>query len=46
MLPENDWVQSGEVVLSSDPKLPNGTPVKAGDRLRLGGRSVVVLREV
>ena len=46
MLPENAWVHSGEVVLSSDPKLPLGTPVKAGDRLRLGGRSVVVLREV
>ena len=44
-LPENDWVQQGEVVLSTDPKLPLGTPVKAGDRIRLGGRSVVVLRE-
>ena len=44
-LPENDWVHSGEVVLSTDPKLPLGTPVKAGDRLRLGARSVVVLRE-
>jgi glycogen debranching enzyme GlgX len=45
-LPTNDWVQSGEIVLSTDPKLPVGTPVKTGDRLRLGGRSVVVLREV
>ena len=45
-LPENDWVHSGEVVLSTDPKLPIGTPVKTGDRMRLGGRSVVVLREV
>ena len=44
-LPENDWVQTGEVVLSTDPKLPIGTPVKAGDRIRLGGRSVVVLQE-
>jgi glycogen debranching enzyme GlgX len=44
-LPENDWVHSGEVVLSTDPKLPHGTAVKAGDRLRLGGRSVIVLRE-
>jgi glycogen debranching enzyme GlgX len=45
-LPENDWVHSGEVVLSTDPRLPIGTPVKTGDRMRLGGRSVVVLREV
>jgi glycogen operon protein len=45
-LPTNDWVHSGEVVLSTDPKLPIGTPVKTGDRMRLGGRSVVVLREL
>ena len=45
-LPANDWVHSGEVALSTDPKLPVGTPVKTGDRMRLGGRSVVVLREV
>ena len=45
-LPANDWVHSGEVALSTDPKLPIGTPVKTGDRLLLGGRSVVVLREV
>jgi glycogen operon protein len=44
-LPDNDWVLSGEVVLSTDPKLTIGTPVKTGDRLRLGARSVVVLRE-
>ena len=44
-LPDNDWVVYGEVVLSTDPKLALGTPVKAGDRLRLGARSVVVLRE-
>ena len=44
-LPENDWVPAGEVVLSTDPKLSIGTPVKAGDRLLLGGRSVVVVRE-
>ena len=43
-LPENDWVQAGEVVLSTDFKLPVGTPVKAGDRLSLGSRSVLVLR--
>jgi glycogen operon protein len=45
-LPENDWVQSGEVVLSTDFKLPVGTPTKAGDRLSLGRHSVVVLRQV
>ena len=44
-LPENDWVHSGAVALSTDPKLPIGTPVKMGDRIRLGARSVVVLRE-
>ena len=45
-LPENDWVQVGEVVLSTDVKLPQGTRVGAGDRLAIGRRSVVVLREV
>ncbi|HEY1116183.1 MAG TPA: alpha-amylase family glycosyl hydrolase, partial [Acidimicrobiales bacterium] len=45
-LPENDWVQEGEVVLSTDFKLPQGTRVGAGDRLAIGRRSVVVLREV
>jgi glycogen debranching enzyme GlgX len=45
VIPENDWVQTGEIVLSTDPKLPVGTPVKAGDRLRLRGRSVVVMQE-
>jgi glycogen operon protein len=44
-LPANDWVHAGEVALSTDPGLPTGTPVKTGDRMRLGGRSVVVLRE-
>ena len=44
-LPANDWVEAGEVVLSTDPKLPMGTPVKAGDRLQLRRQSVVVLRE-
>jgi glycogen operon protein len=44
-LPENDWVKAGEVVLSTDVELPPGTPVKAGDRLSLGSRSVLVLRQ-
>jgi glycogen operon protein len=41
-LPENEWVKSGEVVLSTDPDLDRGTPVKAGDVLTLGARTVVV----
>ena len=44
-LPENDWVHAGEVVLSTDPDLPAGPPVRAGQTLTLGGRSVVVLRQ-
>ncbi len=44
-LPANEWVHAGEVALSTDPKLPIGTPFKTGDRMQLGGRSVVVLRE-
>jgi len=43
-MPENAWVQAGEVVLSTDPAHPHGSPVKAGDVLRLDARSVVVLR--
>ena len=45
-LPENDWVQAGEVVLSTDVKLPVGTRVDAGERVAVGRRSVVVLREL
>ena len=45
-LPENDWVQRGEVVLSTDVKLDEGARVEAGDRLSIGRRSVVVLREL
>ncbi|MDF1606493.1 glycogen debranching protein GlgX [Nocardioides sp. YIM 152315] len=45
-IPENDWVQAGEVVLSTDFRLPVGTQIKAGDRLALGRRTVVVFREV
>ena len=44
-LPENDWVHAGEVVLSTDFRLPVGTPVKAGERLHIGRRTVVVFRE-
>jgi glycogen operon protein len=45
VLPANAWVQSGEVALSTDPDLPAGSSVAAGKRLRLGGRTVVVLRQ-
>ncbi|MEJ7834387.1 MAG: glycogen debranching protein GlgX [Nocardioides sp.] len=44
-LPTNDWVHAGAVVLSTDPDLPQGTPVAAGDRITIGPCSVVVLRE-
>ncbi|ABL81324.1 MULTISPECIES: glycogen debranching protein GlgX [unclassified Nocardioides] len=44
-LPENDWVRAGEVVLSTDFRLPVGTPVKAGDQVHIGRRTVVVFRE-
>jgi glycogen operon protein len=44
-LPKNDWVQSGEVVLSTDPDSPAGTPVEAGDVFTLGPRTLVVLRQ-
>ena len=45
LLPENDWVHAGEVVLSTDPELSTGTPVRMGESLRLGPRTVAVLRE-
>ncbi|MGB0102448.1 MAG: glycogen debranching protein GlgX [Nocardioides sp.] len=42
--PENDWVQHGEVVLSTDDKLRPGTRIRAGDQLSVGRRTVVVFR--
>ena len=44
-LPENQWVNHGEVVLSTDTGNPIGTPVAAGDEMTLQGRSVLVLRQ-
>ena len=44
-LPENQWVHSGEVVLSTDPDLKAGTPVHEGEGITLGPRTVVVLRQ-
>ncbi len=43
-LPENDWVQAGEIALTTDPDLVVGTPVVAGTELTLGARTVLVLR--
>ena len=45
-LPENDWVDRGEVVLSTDPRHPHGAEVKAGEQLTLSPRSLLLLREV
>ncbi|MEO5854271.1 MAG: glycogen debranching protein GlgX [Nocardioides sp.] len=44
-LPENQWVNHGEVVLSTDTGNPVAAPVAAGDELTLQGRSVLVLRQ-
>ncbi|MDF9715561.1 glycogen debranching protein GlgX [Nocardioides sp. ChNu-153] len=44
LLPENDWVQSGEVVLSTSDEIGVGTPLKAGDGIDVRSRSVVVIR--
>jgi glycogen debranching enzyme GlgX len=39
-----EWVQTGTIVISTDPALPVGTPVKAGDAFTLGGRSSIVIQ--
>jgi glycogen operon protein len=44
VLPQNEWVQAGEVVLSTDPDIPVGSTVKAGEELTLAGRSTLVVR--
>jgi glycogen debranching enzyme GlgX len=44
-LMENAWVQSGSVVLSTDPALAEGKSVRAGDRFTLAAESVVVLQQ-
>jgi glycogen operon protein len=43
-IPENDWVQQGDIALTTDPDLETGAPVKAGDAITLGPRTVLVLR--
>jgi len=43
-LPVNDWVQTGEVVLTTDEACAVGTGVKAGQDVVLGPRAVLVIR--
>ncbi len=44
-LPENAWVQSGKVVLSTDTALPLGTELRAGEQFTLGAETVLLLRQ-
>jgi glycogen operon protein len=44
--PTNEWVQHGVVALSTDPDLPVGQKVAAGDSVTLAARSLVLLEEV
>jgi len=46
LLPQNEWVQQAEAVLSTDTGTPVGTRLAAGDELTLQSRSVLVLRQV
>jgi glycogen debranching enzyme GlgX len=45
VLPANQWVHHGEVVLSTNADVAVGTPVVAGGTMELQARSVLVLRE-
>jgi glycogen operon protein len=45
-LPDQDWVKSGEVVLSTDEGYTAGQRVEAGDELEIAPRSMLVLRQV
>jgi glycogen operon protein len=45
VLPDNQWVHHGEVVLSTNAEVAEGTPVVAGTSLLLQARSVLVLRQ-
>ncbi|MEP9385233.1 glycogen debranching protein GlgX [Nocardioides sp. KR10-350] len=44
VLPENEWVTAGTVVLSTDVRLPVGTEVKAGERMTVGRHALVVIQ--
>jgi len=46
LMPENEWVQHGEVVLSTDSQLVVGTRVSAGEKLTLEPKTIVVLRNL
>ncbi len=43
-LPPNQWVQAGEVALSTDPAIVTGSRVKAGARIKLGPKTFLALR--
>ena len=45
-LPDQRWVEAGEVVLSTDENHTVGTPVQAGEQLKIAARSMLVLRQV
>jgi glycogen operon protein len=45
VLPDNQWVHHGEVVLSTNADVALGTPVVAGSSLELQAHSVLVLRQ-
>ena len=45
-LPLQEWVQAGEVVLSTDARHDVGDRFKAGEEIELAPRSIVVLREL
>ena len=44
-LPDNKWVHQGEVVLSTNAQVPEGSAVHSGTRLMLQARSVMVFRQ-
>ena len=44
--PSNEWVQRGEVVLSTDPGNPVGLKVEAGETVTLAARSLVLLEQI
>jgi glycogen debranching enzyme GlgX len=46
VLPENQWVHHGEVVLSTDPDVPVDLRVVAGEELVVAARSLLLLQEV
>jgi glycogen debranching enzyme GlgX len=45
-VPVNEWVQAGEVVLSTDETHPVGSRVEAGEVIDIAPRSMLVLRQV